>query len=83
MPIPYKCEWCGAAAARNEKMACLSRHTVLRGPRHYRLRDELFSEQGNEAMFHEHCLIQNSKEILERLYDGLLVELPKKRKAAV
>lgn len=34
-------------------------------------------------MFHEHCLIQNSKEILERLYDGLLVELPKKRKAAV
>ena len=80
MPIPYECEWCGAAAARNEKMVCLSRHTVLRGPRHYRLKEAEFSDHGPEIMLHEACLIQNSKEILERLYEGVQVDPPKKWK---
>jgi hypothetical protein len=79
----YYCDFCGAAADNGEKVVSLARHRVRRRPASWDLGDEAFATLGSEAIFHEMCLINHSKEIFERLYEGESVERPRKRRADV
>jgi hypothetical protein len=79
----YFCDFCGAAADRGEKLVSLARHRVIRRPASWELDDEAFATLGSEAIFHESCLLNNSRAVLERLYEGEIVVPPRKRRADI
>jgi hypothetical protein len=79
--IPFRCDWCDAAATTDDRMVSLARHRVVRRPRKWDIEDETFSTFGSEAMFHEKCFVDNAREILDGLYSGIQVAQPRKRPA--
>jgi len=64
----FKCDWCTAQIVENEKMVSLSRYEVGRRPKRYTVSETYFDSGDQEPIFHERCLIDNSREILAYLY---------------
>jgi hypothetical protein len=79
--LPFICDHCGAEAAKDDRMISVARHRVVRRPRKWDIEDDSFATLGSEAMFHEQCFVDNAREILAALYEGLPIEQPRKRPA--
>lgn len=63
-----KCDWCTAQIVEHEHVVCISRYAVRRLPKRFTVSETYFDSGEQELSFHERCLADNCREIMEHLY---------------